>query len=342
MRIIEKSIDEIKPYKKNPRKNDKAVSAVAASIRAFGFQVPIVLDKNSVVICGHTRLKAAESLGMEYIPCVLADDLTEEQARAFRLADNKVAERATWDMGKLFEEIESLDIDMGVFGFDVPEPTEDTERDYYGAAREKTYEAYNLYDFDKKRTAGSWGIPTIAPVTHIPKRLIGFNYVLNTDAPDCGVHFYLDDYQFERIWNRPHDYMDRLRRFDCVLTPDFSLYMDMPRAMKLWNVYRSRLIGQIMQDYGLIVIPTLTWAEPETFAFCFDGLSSGGVVAVSTVGVKQKKESREIWARGMAEALKRVAPRHVVVYGGDIGFSFENTPVSFIENERLEDWRGTK
>ena len=96
MQIMEMNVEELKPYENNPRNNDDAVEAVAASIREFGFKVPIIIDENGVIIAGHTRLKAAQRLGMEKVPVIQADDLTEQQVRAFRLADNKVAELATW------------------------------------------------------------------------------------------------------------------------------------------------------------------------------------------------------------------------------------------------------
>ena len=119
MKIEERGIDAIKPYKRNPRKNDGAVDAVAASIREFGFRVPIVIDKDGVIVCGHTRHKAAKKLGMSTIPCVMADDLTEEQLRAYRLADNKTAELSEWDAGLLDLELgEIADIDMELLGFD--------------------------------------------------------------------------------------------------------------------------------------------------------------------------------------------------------------------------------
>ena len=118
MKIIEKSISEIIPYANNPRNNEAAVDAVAASIREFGFKVPIIIDKNNVIVAGHTRLRSAEKLGLESVPCVLADDLTEEQVRAFRIADNKTAELADWDFTKLEEELAALkEIDMSEFGF---------------------------------------------------------------------------------------------------------------------------------------------------------------------------------------------------------------------------------
>ena len=120
MQIIDKKIGEIKPYEKNPRKNDNAVDAVASSISQFGFKNPIVIDGNNVIICGHTRYKAAQKLGLGVVPCVIADDLTEEQIKAYRLADNKVSELAEWDIDLLGEELDGIfDIDMSDFGFDI-------------------------------------------------------------------------------------------------------------------------------------------------------------------------------------------------------------------------------
>lgn len=117
MEIVYKKISELIPYENNPRKNDEAVDAVAASISEFGWKVPVVIDTENVVIAGHTRLKAAKKLNIKDIPCIIADDLTEEQIKAFRLADNKVGELAEWDFSKLENEMAEIEIDMNQFGF---------------------------------------------------------------------------------------------------------------------------------------------------------------------------------------------------------------------------------
>lgn len=120
MNIIDININEIKEYENNPRHNENAVEPVANSIKEFGFKVPIILDKNNIIVAGHTRLKAAQLLGMDTVPCLIADDLTEEQIKAFRLADNKVGEIAEWDFAKLEEELMTIEnIDMSLFEFDV-------------------------------------------------------------------------------------------------------------------------------------------------------------------------------------------------------------------------------
>lgn len=340
MTVIEINVDRLIPYEKNPRKNDKAVKYVAKSIETFGFKVPIVVDKNNVVVCGHTRLKAAKKLGIDKVPCIVADDLTEEQIKAFRLADNKVSEQAEWDFDLLDDEINDiLNLDMGDFGFQFEDVTESGTKKN---ERLRTDEAYNLPYVDLERTEGFYQIPIIEKEAHIPNGLMGFNYAITSGDFSKGIHFYVDDYQFERIWNDPYKYVNTLREYDCVLTPDFSLYMDMPISMKIWNVFRSRLIGQIMQDEGLIVIPTVSWAEPETFDFAFAGLPEGGVMSISTVGVKQNKEAFEIWKVGTTELIKRKKPSTLLVYGGAVDFDFGDTKVLYFSNEVTERMKKSK
>ena len=135
MNIVERKLGEVRPYEKNPRRNDDAVKYVAESIRQFGFKVPLVIDHDGVIVAGHTRYKAAKKLGLKTVPCIIADDLTEEQVKAFRLADNKVSEKAEWDFELLAEEMDELfNFDMSVFGFEEDEkeeePTEVVEDDF--------------------------------------------------------------------------------------------------------------------------------------------------------------------------------------------------------------------
>lgn len=134
MNIIEKRLEELIPYENNPRNNDEAVRYVAESIKEFGFKVPIIIDKNNVIVAGHTRYKASKQLGIVEVPCIIAEDLTEEQVKAFRLADNKVGEIATWDFEKLALETSELEsFDMTLFGFDEEkeeEPADIEEDDF--------------------------------------------------------------------------------------------------------------------------------------------------------------------------------------------------------------------
>ncbi|MDT2771906.1 ParB N-terminal domain-containing protein [Enterococcus pseudoavium] len=132
MKMQMMATSDLIPYVNNPRQNDDAVDAVASSIKNFGFKVPIVVDGGNEIVNGHTRLKAAKKLGIDEVPVIVADDLTPEQIKAFRLADNKVGEIASWDENALaveLEELENLDFDMSEFGFE--ELIEDTFSDEF-------------------------------------------------------------------------------------------------------------------------------------------------------------------------------------------------------------------
>ena len=118
IKIVYKKVDELKAYENNPRDNDKAVEAVANSIREFGFKVPLVITEDNVIVTGHTRLKASKYLGLESVPCIIASDLNEDQIKAFRIADNKTSELSDWDFELLDEELANIDIDMSQFGFE--------------------------------------------------------------------------------------------------------------------------------------------------------------------------------------------------------------------------------
>lgn len=347
MKIVNIKTKDLIPYSKNAKKHDeKQINGVSESIKQFGFVQPLVIDENNEVVIGHCRLLAAKKLGLDEAPCVLADTLTGEQVKALRLADNKLNE-SEWDIELLNLELEELqisDIDMTDFSFehietDISEPEQEKQNE-----RERTFKEYNLEFNDLERTAGKYQMPIIEKqMIQTPSTPpIGFNYVLNTEKRDCGIHMYLDDYQIERLWNTPQVYMEKLLEFPYVFTPDYSLYLDMPIAMQIWNVYRSRLIGQIMQDYGILTIPTVSWGYPETFEFCFDGIETGCIVSVSTIGVKRDEAAAEIWRMGMDEMIKRIKPSAILVYGGEVEYDYKGIPVSYFENqvtERLKNGR---
>lgn len=144
MQVLNKSILDLKPYKKNPRNNDGAVEIVAKSIQSFGFKVPLVIDKNNVIVAGHTRYKAAMQLDLKEVPCIIADDLNEEEIKAFRIADNRVAEAAQWDNALLLDELDELknmDFDIEITGFNLM----DIEKMRLGAY---DFNDGNDYDYD--------------------------------------------------------------------------------------------------------------------------------------------------------------------------------------------------
>ena len=338
-------IDELKPYENNARTHsDKQVEKIARSIEEFGFINPVLIDSNYGIIAGHGRVLGAEALGMEEVPCLFIEDLTEEQKRAYIIADNKLALDAGWDYDLLkieLEELNDLDFDISVTGFDLDFVFDDDEG-YYGDERERTNKEYNLEYNDMERTEGYFQMPVLKPCHHIPNDLIGFNYVLSSNKFDSGVHFFVDDYQMTRCWNNPQKYAEKLSQFDCVLTPDFSLYLDMPIALMIYNTYRSRLCGQIWQDMGMKIIPTVSWAEENSYDFCFEGLPENSTLAVSTIGVKQDENAFVVWKNGMDELIKRKKPKTLLVYGGEVDYDYGNIEVVYYANAVTERMRKHK
>ena len=183
------------------------------------------------------------------------------------------------------------------------------------------YNEKTFVQYDPTRQAGWWTIPTLEPVHVVPEQFLGFNYARTSKDTDACIHFFLDDYQFERCWNRPDENIRILSRFASCLTPDFSLYRDMPKALMLWNVYRSRLFGQMCQREGLTVIPTIQYAGPETYSFAFDGLPKHSTVAISSVGILKDKVAVDLFLKGFFEMQRRIEPETVLFYG-------DSSPVS--------------
>lgn len=302
----------LKPYENNPRRNDGAVEAVAKSIETFGFRVPIVVDRDNVIIAGHTRLKAAERLGLEEVPIIRADDLTEEQVKAYRIADNSTAELAEWDMDKLEIELGDLTIDMEDFGIEIPE-------DRHDEWKKKTWDLYGaIENLDTAQYTGSgkYDIPEIAPVYELPpiKEWIGFHYVLSDKNPEGkAVHFFESDYLFERLWRNPERYLEKLQQYECVASPDFSPYGDMPLALQIYNHYRKHWIGHWLQENGVTVIPTIRAStDPRSLEWYLDGEPHGGIVLMSSMwSTKYPEEAKDEYRR-MKQALR---PKKVIIYG---------------------------
>lgn len=215
-------VNSIKPYERNARKHGtQDISAIATSIENYGFNDPIGVWHDTIVE-GHGRLLAAKKLGMKTVPIIRLDALTDEQRRAYGLAHNRTAELSTWDSDALQRELMDLDIDLD-FGFDDIDVEIDRLEDYGETTKDRSENILNL-GLAQYEGVGVYDIPPLDPVTELPeiREWIGFNYVLSDKDPEGkAVHFFLNDYQFERIWNQPDRYMEKLRQYVAVATPDF-------------------------------------------------------------------------------------------------------------------------
>ena len=335
MNIENVNINLITQYKNNAKRHPKKqIEQIKKSIQDFGFNDPIAIDENNMIIEGHGRYEALKQLGYKTIECIRLNNLSEEQKKAYILVHNKLNMETGFDNNILADELDSiLDFNMEDFGFNIDLSIDNLFKEN---ERHRTNDTYNLDIIDNSKTEGFYQMPIIKNNNFIPKDIIGFNYAKTSKEKNVGIHFYLDDYQFERLWNKPEDYIDILKEYDCIFSPDFSLYVDMPMAMKIWNIYRSRLIGQYYQNQGIKVIPTLSWAEKETFEFCFEGIPKGSIVSISTIGVKKNKEALKIWKEGVDELIKRIKPSTILIYGGKLDYDYGNIKVVYYENKVTE------
>lgn len=320
---------ELIPYANNPRHNDDAVDYVINSIREFGFKVPIVVDKDKTVVAGHTRLKAAKKIGMKEVPCIIADNLTEQQIQAFRLADNKASELATWDMDLLDLELDGItDIDMGDFGFEFDdafslddiEENNSTENPKADNDRSMQNDAFENQEIMQFQILNYYGIPEIQPTQTTGNKFLRFmDWKEIEDYENYIAHFYYDDYKFMSAWREPYKFVDRLKKFKAVIAPDFSLYTDFPRALQILSCYRRNWCAAYWQSLGIDVIPDVVWGDKESYDFCFEGIPKRSTVAVSSVGVKRDKQwnNREnsLFVSGYNEMMNRLEPTAILYYG---------------------------
>jgi hypothetical protein len=339
-------LERLVPYARNSRTHSAAqIAELAASMREWGWTNPVLIDEDGTIIAGHGRVLAATVLGWTEAPVMTAHGWTDAQKRAYRIADNKLAEHAGWERELLMLEIRELqaaDFDVHLTGFtddelraltidETPEKIEDVSPELPGA--------HALKDDMAFESALPWNIPELRAdvLGDIPARLDSW---AGRDAtPDDGqsfwlwqwrsdslrgiphdrlmIGFYTDDARFECLWERPSEYVSRMLNLGCrvALSPNYSLWANQALAVQLWNTYRSRWIGRYCQEAGIAVIPDVNWSSAASYDFCFLGIPTGAP-AIS-VQLQTLNEPAEIDAarRGLALALDRLKPQRVLVYG---------------------------
>lgn len=323
-------IDTLHEYKKNAKKHPKEqVQQIAQSIAQFGMNDPIAVDENNVIIEGHGRLMAIQKLHQEgkygdTVPVIRLLGLTEQQKKAYILVHNQLTMDTGFDIDLLNEELSSIDeFDMTDFGFLDAEQAE-LERQL---AKEQSKQEYanlklDILNLEKAQFPGTgpYDIPELQKTTKLPKitRWVGFNEVLSDTKPKnhTGVHFFIDDYQFERIWNRPDDYIPQLKKYACVTSPDFSPYGDMPLITQLWNHYRKHWVGCYMQQHGITVIPTIRAStDPRSLKWFLDGEPKDSIVIVSSMYKDHTEEEKQYSQRFWDTIKKEIHPIKVLIYG---------------------------
>lgn len=161
----------------------------------------------------------------------------------------------------------------------------------------------------------SQGMPLIEASDFVPEKLQAYR-TKKKAIKERTLHFFIDDWRFENLWNFPYRYLSSLQKFDAVIGPDFSLYLDYPTPIKFWNVYRNRWLSRFWAEQGLRVIPCISWAEKDSFSYCFDGIPRNSVVAIASMGIyKKDRKSTSIFLEGVEAMIDRLAPIKVLVYG---------------------------
>ena len=189
--------------------------------------------------------------------------------------------------------------------------------------RKNCKDVFNAFLVTLAYYAGIFEFPVIQPSYWIPNRLVAFSKAISCTDYNQWVHFFEDDYLFERIWRNPSRYLEILNRYNGVILPDFSLYRDMPYVMQLWNIYRSRAIGFWLQTHGINVIVNIRYADKRTYRCCCDGVSKHSVIAIGTHGTIKNKEDRKFFCEGLEVVIKKLQPSAIVIYGAAPDIIFE-------------------
>ena len=314
----------LKPYKNNARKHgEEDIDAIMQSIKDFDFNDPIgVCGKDNLIVEGHGRQLAAIELGLEKVPVIHLDHLNAEQRKAYALAHNRTAELSEWDEALKASELKAIKMyDMRDYGFDLDFDDErdwESEHEEFAETTQERVENICNLGYGQFPGEGYYDIPRIKPLKEVPeiKEWIGFNYVLSDDEPEGkAVHFFIDDYQFERVWNEPDKYIEKLKQYAVVASPDFSPYGDMPLALQLFNHYRKHWVAAYWQYYGVNVIPTIRAStDPRSFDWYLDGEPAGGAVIISSMWTNTE-ELKEIFSKEYNTMYEKLHPNKVFLYG---------------------------
>lgn len=323
-------ISTIKQYKGNAKEHPiKQIEQIKASIEEFGFIDPIGVWHNpqtdvDEIVEGHGRYLAAQDLGIEEVPIIRLDDLTDEQRRAYTLIHNKLTMNSGFDVDMLNEELENIfDIDMSMYDLEpieIPEIEDDWEDDRAPSCQHNVFENQELMQFP---ITNYYGIPQLQPTQTTGDKFLRFMDWKEVDNPeDYIAHFYYDDYKFMSAWREPDKYIERLRKFKAVVCPDFSSYTDFPIVLQILGAYRRNWCGAYWQYMGIDVIPDVQWGNEETYKWCFEGIPKNATVAISSLGVAGQDEwngkDDTLFKQGFDAMMNALDPSTILWYGDKV------------------------
>lgn len=342
MDFVKIPIESVKEAEYNPRKkltqNDKEYRELKKSITEFGYIDPIIVNADNTIIGGHQRYSVLKELGYKEVEAVRVN-LSKEKEKALNIALNKI--KGKWDselLQNLLIDLDRSNFDLSLTGFDYSVLQSGIRGNAERTQKELVERIHNL-EKAQFPGCGKYDIPEILPTHELPeiKEWIGFNYVLSDKNPEGkAVHFFVDDYQFERLWNTPDKYIDKLRQYECVASPDFSPYADMPLALQIFNHYRKHWLGRYWQEHGITVIPTIRASTDErSLDFFLDGEPSGGIVMLSTLWTTEDEEEE---AKAFIEMVDNaISPIKYIFYGRKLSY-MNDERFEFIPSFTMKRW----
>jgi hypothetical protein len=181
--------------------------------------------------------------------------------------------------------------------------------------RKSCVDVFNAFLVSDAEYSGKYEIPRIDGSSEVPEHLVVFSKATACKNPNSWIHFYEDDYQFERLWRNPEKYLALFKMYDGVILPDFSVYRDMPYVMQIWNIYRSRAIGNWLQKSNIKIIPNIRYGDCRTWKISCEGVSKGRTIAVGSHGTIKNVIDRKFFSEGLKYVVNNLNPHNIVVYG---------------------------
>ena len=198
--------------------------------------------------------------------------------------------------------------------------------------KNKRFNIYNFGCIAELALSPRNNVPILRATHSVPEKIIPFNAALSSEEgkADSYVHFFIDDYQFDRVWRSPERYVSALSKYQGIISPDFSLFIEMPIAVQRWNVYRNRVLAAYYAQAGIDAIPCAGWSDERSYGFCFEGLPKHSTIAISTNGCLSSKESLYYFEKGFNRMLEALSPSVVLNYGRPVKPLFDNCKIPVI------------
>jgi len=341
-----KTVADINPADYNPRKiTERELNKLENSLNEFGDLSGIVVNlRTNNLISGHQRTKKLNpdfkiykepykditgTVSNGYIETSNGRfsyrevDWEAAKEMAANIAANKIG--GAWDNDKLkevFLELDQLNFELELTGFDLPKIENMMLAAGHPEEKENFRETLDFFHLNKFMAYANnkYDIPLVKKQSLEISELIGFNYCLSAKKEDYSktIHFYLDDYQFDRVWNNPYYYTPTLKMFNGAISATFSTYADMPLAIQIYNIYRNRYLGALWQREGLTVIPSIVWGNERTLEAALMGLDKNPIISIGTLGPMKEKELKAEFIKEYKYIIEKLDPELVILYGDHI------------------------